>query len=130
MRSLMVVLAVFTTLSGILVGVHSLLVPEGSLLWIAVKLAACVAVVVTGAMTWVYVRRRPSRLTAASLLLLGAMGIMVLGAAGAVWTIHLAEVTGDFEAWGMVINLVMIIQGALTTWHLWGDARETWWLSG
>ncbi|MGH2593115.1 MAG: hypothetical protein ACRDGG_06350 [Anaerolineae bacterium] len=125
----MVVLAAFTTLSGILVGAHSILVPEGSRLWIAVKLAACAALVATGTMTWFYVRLQPARLTVAWPLLLGAMGIMVLGAAGSVWTVHLAEVTGDFEAWGLVINLVMIIQGALTTWHLWSVARETRWLN-
>lgn len=51
----------------------------------------------------------------------GAIALLVFGAAGVVWTIHLAQVSGDFERWAVLINLAMI---GLTILHLWSERPE------
>jgi len=38
--------------------------------------------------------------------------------------IHLAQVSGDFERWAVLINVAMIGQGALTILHLWSGRHE------
>jgi len=58
------------------------------------------------------------------LLLSCAMALLVFGAAGVVWTIHLAQVSGDFERWAVLMNLAMVGQGALTILHLWSGKHE------
>ncbi|MDA2938994.1 hypothetical protein MYX75_12125 [Acidobacteria bacterium AH-259-A15] len=123
-RTLILVSAMFTTFFAILVGFHSLFFDEGSVLWIASKVAVCGAVLSVGILTWL--QRRPAVVhhTVEPMLLCGAMAMMVLGAAGVPWTFHLAHVTGDLEAWVIVVDLVMIGQGALTTWHLWNRANR------
>jgi len=123
-KKLIFLFAAFTTLSALLVGFHSLLVDEGSVSWIASKTAISASIVAVGILTWQHARTRVSRNVIEQLLLVGAMSLLVFGAAGIAWTFHLAEVTGDFEAWVVFVNLVMISQGVLTIWHLWGRATH------
>ena len=115
-------LAVLTTLGAALVIVFILLQPEGSAWWIGGRLAVAAYVVAMGALTTVYLRRAAPPVALRHLLLLGGVGLTALGAAGAVWGLHLAEVTGDLEAWAILVNLMMAGQGAATIWHLWTAA--------
>jgi hypothetical protein len=123
-KKLILVFAAFTTLSALLVGIHSLLVDEGSIAWIASKTAISAAIVAVGILTWRHGHTQVARNTIEQLLLVGAMGLLLFGAAGIVWTFHLAEVTGDFEAWVVFVNLAMISQGVLTIWHLWSEGHR------
>ncbi len=123
-KKLIVLFAAFTTLSALLVGFHSLLVDEWSVSWIASKTAISASIVAVGILTWQHARTQVSRNVIEQLLLVGAMSLLVFGAAGIAWTSHLAEVTGDFEAWVVFVNLVMISQGVLTIWHLWGERHK------
>ncbi len=47
------------------------------------------------------------------LLTQGAMGLLVGGAAGSVWNLHLGRATGEFEYWWFPRNFLLMIQGAL-----------------
>ena len=73
--------------------------PEGEAWWIAARLLAASYVVAMGVMTGLYLRAATPSAVKTELLLLGAIGLLALGAAGAVWGFHVAEVTGDLEAW-------------------------------
>jgi len=120
MSPIAMALAALTSLGALLVAVHSLFLdPEGGPLWMAVKVGQSLAVIAAGALI---VRHRvaPGRTTAA-LLLAGAVWLQVSGGAGFAWTLHLAEVTGDLEAWGLVLTLALAAQGALVTGSLWRE---------
>ena len=115
-------LAALTTLGAALVIVFILLQPEGSAWWIGGRLTVAAYVVAMGALTALYLRRAAPPMAVRHLLLLGGVGLTALGAAGAAWGFHRAEVTGDLEAWAILINLMMAGQGAATVWHLWTAA--------
>jgi hypothetical protein len=105
---------------------HSLFIDsEGSLAWTICKAASAATVVGIGFATWQYWRVNASRHFNAKLLRLGAIWLIALAAASAAWTFHLARVTGDFEAWVILINVAMIGQAALMFWQLWNDGHRT-----
>lgn len=118
-----VALALLTTLGALLVIVFILINPEGEAWWIAARLLVASYVVAMGVMTGLHLRAATPSAMKTELLLLGAIGLLALGAAGAVWGFHLADVTGDLEAWAIMINLFMAAQGAGTIWHLWHAER-------
>lgn len=118
-----VALAGLTTLGALLVIVFILINPEGEAWWIGARLLVAAYVVTMGILTGLHLRAATPSATRTELLLLGAIGLLALGAAGAVWGFHLAEVTGDLEAWAIMINLFMAAQGGGTIWHLWHTAR-------
>ncbi|MFQ5706130.1 MAG: hypothetical protein ACE5HO_01690 [bacterium] len=120
LKYLMLLAAGFTTIFAILIGGHSLLVDyEGPFLWIATKVLICLFVVGTGVFSWLNSQSKMTGFTSDWLLLVGAMGLMVIGAAGAVWTFHMGVVTGDFEYWIVMVDLALVAQGGLTILHLW-----------
>lgn len=112
-------LAALTTGGALLVILFILIQPQGSAAWIGARLGVAAYVVTMGVLTALYLRAESVPPLHAEWLLLGALGLVGLGAAGAVWGVHLAEVTGDLEAWAITINLLMVAQGAATVWHLW-----------
>ena len=123
-KKLMLLLAALTSLSAALIGLHSFVDLEGSPTWIVYKVVSSAAIVGVGILTWLYGRAQASRRFTAQSLLVGAMLLLVFGAAGVAWTLHLAQVSGDFEAWAVLVNLIMIAQGALTIWHLWSEEHR------
>ena len=114
-----VALAGLTTLGGLLVIAFIVIRPESEAWWIAARLLVAAYVVAMGVGTGLYLRAAHPSMAMTQLLLLGAIGLLALGAAGAVWGFHMAEVTGDLEAWAIMINMFMAAQGAGTIWHLW-----------
>jgi len=118
-----VALAGLTTLGALLVIAFIVMNPEGETWWIAARLLVAAYVVAMGVMTGLHLRAATPSALRVELLLLGAIGLLALGAAGAVWGFHMAEVTGDLEAWAIMINLFMAAQGAGTIWHLWHTGR-------
>ena len=117
-RMLTVALSATTSLAAAFVAVHSLFLDaDGRPGWVAVKVLQSLAVMAVGALT---IRRclRPEG-GGAALVLLGAIWLQVSGGAGFAWTLHLGEVTGDFEAWALALTAAIAGQGALVTWSLW-----------
>jgi hypothetical protein len=125
LKKILFLFAAFTSLSAAAVGLHSLFIDtEGSLAWTISKVASAAIVVGIGVITWRYWRANALRHVNAKWLWLGAIWLVALAAASATWTVHLAQVTGDLEAWVILINLVMIGQAALTFWQLWHNGHQ------
>ena len=116
-------LAGLTTLGALLVIVFIAIRPEGEAWWIGARLLVAAYVVTMGVLTGLHLQAATPSMRRTQLLMLGAIGLLALGAAGAVWGFHMAEVTGDLEAWAILINLFMAGQGAATIWHLWTNER-------
>lgn len=83
-------------------------------LWLATKVLAGLAVIAIGGLTWL-AGMRPVR---PSLILLAGMFLVALGAATALWTLHLALVTGDMEGYMVVYGGSLGLQGMATLWGL------------
>ncbi len=125
LKKLLLLFAAFTSLSAAAVGLHSLFFDtEGSLAWTICKAASAATVMGIGIITWQYRRANASRHVNANLLRVGAIWLVALAVASAAWTFHLAQVTGDFEAWVILFNLAMISQAALMFWQLWKDEHR------
>ncbi len=92
-------LAGLTTLGALLVIVFIASRPEGEAWWIIARLLVAAYVVTVGVLTGLHLRRPTPSVGRTPLLMLGAIGLLALGAAGAVWGFHMAEVTGDLEAY-------------------------------
>ena len=116
-------LAGLTTLGALLVIVFIAIRPEGEAWWIIGRLLVAAYVVAMGVLTGLHLRTATPSVGRTPLLMLGAIGLLALGAAGAVSGFYMAEVTGDLEAWAIMINLFMAAQGAATIWHLWSTER-------
>lgn len=56
---------------------------------------------------------RHANLTLDVLLLAGGAGLLMLGAAAGVWAYHTGFVTGDFEYWLMIFDLLLMAHGGL-----------------
>lgn len=83
-------------------------------LWLATKVLAGLAVIAIGGLTWL-AGTRPVR---PSLILLAGIFLVALGAATALWTLHLALVTGDMEGYMVVYGGSLGLQGMATLWGL------------
>lgn len=113
-------LAALTTLGAALVLVFIVIQPvEGPAWFTGVRFAVAAFVVVLGGLTARYLFGAAPTPAQRHALLVGAIGLTAAGAAAAVWGVHLAETTGDLEAWAILISLMMAVQGAATILHLW-----------
>ena len=91
--------------------------PDAAPGWIVVRLLAAAFVVAMGVFTAMHMHGGMERRSLA--LLLGAIGLLALGSSGAVFGYHSAVVTGDLEAWAIMINLLVAAQGAGAILYLW-----------
>lgn len=91
---------------------------DATLLWLLIKIFAAMGIILTGVFTWLGLMSavRPG------LLALSNLSLVALGAATAVWTLHLAMVTGDMEYYMIVYGGSLIMQGAAS---LFGFAEES-----
>lgn len=91
---------------------------DATLLWLLIKILAAVGIILTGVLTWLGIMAavRPG------LLALSNLSLVALGAATAVWTLHLAMVTGDMEYYMIVYSGSLMMQGAAS---LFGFAEES-----
>ncbi len=96
------------------------LTPDQSWVWPRVTAALCI-LLVSGA-TLAHLLRHQT-LARWPLVLLGAAAMIALGAAGAVHGYHMANITGDLEAWAILTCLLLIAQGTGTILHLQGTHR-------
>ena len=80
---------------------------EATLIWLLIKVFAALGIILTGVLTWIgnLATVRPGPLAFCNL------SLVALGAAMAVWTLHLAMVTGDMEYYMIVYGGSLIVQG-------------------
>jgi hypothetical protein len=80
---------------------------EATLIWFLIKVFAAVGIIATGVLTWIgtLAAVRPG------LLALCNLSLVALGAATAVWTLHLAMVSGDMEYYMIVYGGSLMMQG-------------------
>ncbi len=91
-------------------------------LWISARIIAAIFIISEGILTWRCMQAKAIKPIYRELLLLSAMGLIALGAAGIPLAYHFGVVTGDFEYYLFPIHILLMEQGALTIWELW---RET-----
>jgi hypothetical protein len=82
-------------------------VHDAALLWLMTKILAALGIIVIGALTWLgnVFNLKPG------LMALSSLCLVALGAATAVWTFHLAMLTGDMEYYMIVYGVSLMIQG-------------------
>jgi hypothetical protein len=89
-----------------------------AMLWSLIKVLAAVGIIGTGVLTWIAI----SSSVRPELLALSSLSLVALGAATAVWTFHLAMVTGDMEYYMILYSGSLMMQGAAS---LFGFAEES-----
>ena len=81
---------------------------EAALLWLLIKIFAALGIIMTGVLTWVAIIST----VRSGLLALSSLSLVALGAATAVWTLHIAMVTGDMEYYMILYGGSLMMQGA------------------
>ncbi|MBM4168031.1 MAG: hypothetical protein FJ215_02575 [Ignavibacteria bacterium] len=122
-RNLALFFSTFTSFIGILIAFHSLVLDDGPWIWNLSKAAASVFVVCVGLLTWKYCRTDTPHPFTERALLFSVMTLMVVGGAGLAWTLHRSLVSDDIEAWLVIVIMIVIVQGCVTTIHLLECAR-------
>ena len=91
---------------------------EAAFLWLFTKVLVATMIIGVGVLTWL------SNLFAfrPGLMALSSLFLVALGASTAVWTLHLAIVTGDMEYYMVVYGGSLAMQGAAS---LFGFAEES-----
>jgi hypothetical protein len=93
---------------------------EATLLWLLIKVLAALGIILTGVLTWIgmlsHVRPR--------LFALSNLSLVALGAATAVWTLHLAIVTGDMEYYMILYGGSLMMQGAASLFGFTVESRN------
>ncbi len=120
-RAVLVFLTLLTSVAAVLAAGFGLTSGDEAPGSLAAKIALCAGTIASGALVLRALRvrntdgagaaraRGPLPLGART----GAAFLIVLGAAGIPYTLHLARATGDLEAWAIVIHGAMIAQGVL-----------------
>jgi hypothetical protein len=110
MKTISILLALLNTLvAGLILAMSASAIElrESGALWSVIKGAAALIVIAAGALAWLDgVRPKPQVLMFAS-----GLSMVALGSAVFVWTIHLAQVTGDMEAYMLLFGISLIVQG-------------------
>ena len=91
---------------------------EAAFLWLFTKVLVATMIIGVGVLTWLnnMFAFRPG------LMALSSLFLVALGASTAVWTLHLAIVTGDMEYYMVVYGGSLAMQGAAS---LFGSAEES-----
>ena len=90
---------------------------EAAFLWLFTKVLAATIIIGIGVLTWL----SNMFVFKPGLMALTSLFLVALGAATAVWTLHLAIVTGDMEYYLVVYGGSLAMQGAAS---LFGFAEE------
>jgi|GEM_PF-1453927 len=122
-RNLVLFISTFTSFMGILIAFHSLVLDDGPWIWNLSKAVASIFVVCVGVFTWKFSRTEESDYFTETVLLFAVMTLMVVGGAGLAWTLHIALVSGDFETWLVIVIMIVIAQGCVTTIYLFQRVR-------
>ncbi len=118
MKTISILLALMNSLAAGLVITGSLpaiqILRPASSLWNATKVAFSLGIITAGILTWV----AASRTTNPALILLVGIFLVALGTASAVWTIHLALVSGDIKDHMILFGGSLMAQGTASIWNL------------
>lgn len=114
MVRLIIILSVFfTSITAMLIGIHSIFFDDGLIILNVIKTAICIVVLSVGILTLLYIKSSLSGSLTERMLSVGSFTIIALGFAAILWTLFLGQKTGDFEWWAIPVNLVLILQGIL-----------------
>ena len=110
MKTVSIFLALINSLLAGLILLASLTgseVRDATLLWLMTKILAALGIILIGVLTWLgnISNIKPG------LMALSSLCLVALGAATAVWTVHLALVTGDIEYYMVGYGGSLMIQG-------------------
>jgi hypothetical protein len=125
MKTISMLLALVNSLAASLVVAASLptiqILRPASSLWNVTKVSASGTVIIAGILTWIAAGRTT---TSPSLLLVTGLFLVVLGTASAVWTIHLALISGNIHNNMFVYGGSLMAQGATSIWNLLPAAKR------
>jgi len=110
MKTVSIFLALINSLLAGLILLASLTgseVRDATLLWLMTKILAALGIILIGVLTWLGNISNIKR----GLMALSSLCLVPLGAATAVWTVHLALVTGDIEYYMVGYGGSLMIQG-------------------
>ncbi len=118
MKTVSILLALVNSLAAALVIAASLpaiqILRPASSLWNATKVMASVCIITAGVLTWF----AAGHFTNQHLMLLTGLFLVALGTASAVWTIHLALVSGILKDHMFLYGGSLMAQGAASIWNL------------
>jgi hypothetical protein len=119
MKTISILLALVNSLAASLVVAASLpaiqILRPASSLWNATKVMASAAVITAGILTWIAAGRTT---TNPNLMLLTGLFLVTLGTASAVWTIHLALISGTVKDHMFLFGGSLMAQGTASIWNL------------
>lgn len=92
---------------------------QAAILWSLTKISAALAVIAISALTWLASMRTLS----ISLISLGSILLVALGAATIVWTYHVAIVNTDMEFRMMIYGGSLLMQGMASLLGFGGETR-------
>lgn len=90
-----------------------ILYPASSL-WNMTKVISSMAVIVVGVLSWI----AAGRATNPNLMMLAGLFLVMLGTASAVWTIHLALISGNIKEHMFLFGGSLLTQEASSLWDL------------
>jgi hypothetical protein len=105
----------------ILYNLSSATIQQTELWWLLIKLLAGGSVIVIGILTWI----GSLRYVKPELAALASMYLAALGAGAAVWSVHLAQVTGDMKYYMLIYAGSLFIQGIAMLFGLTEGHRNT-----
>jgi hypothetical protein len=119
MKTISILLALLNSLAASLVIAASIPAIQplhiASFVWQISKTVVALLIIAAGILTWI----AASRLTMnPNLVLLAGLFLVALGSASAMWTIHIALVSGHIRDYMFLFGGSMIVQGALSIWDL------------
>ena len=93
---------------------------QATSLWLFIKILAATGIIIVGFLTWL------GNLTVVQpgWLAFSSLALVALGAATAVWTLHLAITTGDMEYYMVLYGGSLMVQGATSLFGLAGESRN------
>ena len=125
MKTISILLALVNSLAAGMVIAASLpaiqILRPASSLWNATKVAFSVVIITVGILTWV----AAARVTSPGLILLAGLFLVALGTACAVWTIHLALISGHLKDYMFFYGGSLMAQGTSSIWNLLPGEKET-----
>ena len=110
MKTISIFLALINSLLAgflILLSLSSADVQQAESWWLLIKILAGSSVIMIGVLTWIgslgYIKP--------SLAALASMYLVALGAGTTVWTVHLAQMTGDMKYYMLLYGCSLFVQG-------------------
>ena len=119
MKTISIMFALINSLAASLVVAASLpaiqILRPASSLWNVTKVTASMAVIIAGIVTWIAAGRK---INTPNLVLITGLFLVALGTASAVWTIHLALVSGAIKNYMFLFGGSLMAQGTSSIWNL------------